>query len=289
MVPRAALLMLPLLVLGCVPSEDSSEATSAPAPVVRRGPEPDKTVVFHENLSMDIYRPKSGKGPFPAVLLLHGGGWSGGNRQQMAGVAEIFAAEGIVAVTADYRLAPRFLWPAQREDVAAAVAYLRDNAKELDIRPDGIGASGVSAGGHLSSILGTVQPGVPEKSRVQAVGSISGIHDLNAPMTPAGDGYGIIENLMGEKTGKDVERRKEASPATYVDAKAAPTMFVCGGKDGLVPRSQSELIEKKLKAAGVAVEILDVPDMGHVPEPDKPDEAAAMRTLARWMKAKLGG
>lgn len=286
---RFLLLMLPLMAIGCAASEAEPEVATSPAQALPPAIPPDKTVVYKEGLSLDFYRPKSGTGPFPAVILLHGGGWSGGNRRQMAEIAKIFAEEGIVGVTADYRLAPRALWPAQREDVAAAVAYLREHAKELDIRPNGIGASGVSAGGHLSAILGTVQPGVPEKSRVQAVGSISGIHDLNAPMTPAGDGYGIIETLLGESRGRDGEKRKEASPVTYVDAKAAPTHFVVGGKDPLVPRSQSELIAKKLKAAGVEVEIVDVPDMGHVPEPDKPDEAEAMRKLARWMKSKLGG
>lgn len=282
--------MLPLMVIGCAASEAEPDDAASPAPPPAPKYAPDKTVVFKDDLSLDFYRPKSGPGPFPAVILLHGGGWSGGHRRQMASIAKIFAEEGVMGVTADYRLAPRALWPAQREDVAAAVAYLREHAKELEIRPGAIGASGVSAGGHLSAILGSVQPGIPENSRVQAVGSISGIHDLGAPMTPAGDGYGIIETLLGETRGtRDEVKRKEASPITYVDAKSAPTHFVVGGKDPLVPRSQSELIEKKLKAAGVEAEIVDVPDMGHVPEPDKPDEAEAMRKLARWMKSKLGG
>lgn len=269
--------MLPLAVIGCGSSDDAGETmvVSTPPPVVHS--DADQTVTYRDQLAMDIYRPKSGKGPFPAVLLLHGGGWSGGRRSEMAGIAKVFAAEGFVAATADYRLAPAHLWPAQRQDVFDAVDYLRTHAKELEIRSESIGAAGVSAGGHLSAILGTAQ-------KVHAVGSISGIHDFNAPMTPEGDRYGIIERLLGEKE-RDTAKRREASPLSYVDGKSAPTMFVCGGKDPLVPRSQSEGMEKALKAAKVKTEILDVPDMGHVPNVDKPDEAEAMRKLAKWMRS----
>lgn len=198
-----------------------------------------------------------------------------GHRSEMAGIARIFAGEGFVAATADYRLAPAHLWPAQRQDVFDAVDYLRAHARELNILPEAISAAGVSAGGHLSAILGTFQ-------RVRAVGSISGIHDFNAPLTPDGDRYGIIERLLGE-TERDEAKRREASPLTYVDGKSAPTMFVCGGKDPLVPRSQSEGMEKALKAAKVETQILDVPEMGHVPNVENRDEAEAMTKLAKWM------
>jgi acetyl esterase/lipase len=263
--------MLPLAVMGCGASDD---VVSVPPPVVVKS-DADQTVNYREGLAMDLYLPRSGKGPFPAVLLLHGGGWSMGHRSEMAGIARVFATEGFVAATADYRLAPAHLWPAQRQDVFDAVDYLRAHARELGILPQAIGAAGVSAGGHLSAILGTAQ-------KVQAVGSISGIHDFSAPMTPDGDRYGIIERLLGE-TERDEAKRREASPLTYVDGTSAPTMFVCGGKDPLVPRSQSEGMAKALKAAKVKTEILDVPDMGHVPNVDKPDDAEAMRSLARWM------
>ena len=75
----------------------------------------------------------------------------------MVDAARVFADEGVMAITADYRLVPGSLWPAQREDVVAAVAYLRDHAAELGLRPEKIGAAGVSAGGHLSAILGTAR------------------------------------------------------------------------------------------------------------------------------------
>ncbi|MGV3616400.1 MAG: alpha/beta hydrolase [Fimbriimonas sp.] len=286
---RLAPLTLPLLVLGCGASEE--EPVPAPAPQVpsKTLDSEVKTVEYKDELKLDFYRPKEGKAPFPAVILLHGGGWSGGSRSEMAGIARIFAEEGLMGVTASYRLAPKNLWPAQREDVAAAVAYLREHAEELDIKRDAIGASGVSAGGHLSTILGTDGPGIDAMSRVQAVGSISGIHDLAAPMTSDGDRYRIVETLLGETTKRDPAKRKEASPATYASGTTAPTMFVVGGEDPLVPRSQSELMEKRLKAAGVEAEILDVPEMGHVPNPNHPADEAAMRRLAKWMKAKLGG
>jgi acetyl esterase/lipase len=205
----------------------------------------------------------------------------------MSTIGRAFTNEGMVAVSADYRLVPGARWPAQRDDVAAAVAYLRKHAEELSILPGRIGAAGVSAGGHLSATLGVRHPKVPPISRVQAVGSISGIHDLAAPLTTDGNSFRIVENLLGEGGEPDLDARREGSPVTYVDANAAPTFFVVGGRDDLVPRAQAELMERRLRAAGVEAEILDIPTMGHVPDLDRPEDLRAMRELARWMRRQL--
>jgi triacylglycerol lipase len=108
-----------------------------------------------EKLKADLYQPQ-GAGPFPAILVVHGGAWRSGNRAQLAWAAQIMARRGYVAVAIEYRHAPKAPFPAQIEDCQAAVAWMRDNAKQFRIDPQHIGAYGYSAGGHLVALLGVL-------------------------------------------------------------------------------------------------------------------------------------
>src|SRR6185312_1459837 len=118
------------------------------------------STVGTEKLRLDLAAPTSG-GPYPAVLLLHGGAWKVGNRSDLSrsspgtpSVIEQVAARGYVAVSASYRLAPKHKFPAQIEDARTAVRFLRANAKKFNIDPERIAAGGFSAGGHLALLLG---------------------------------------------------------------------------------------------------------------------------------------
>src|SRR5262245_50768799 len=128
-----------------------------------------------------------GKGPFPAVVCIHGGGWYQGQRQDMDFMTEVLARRGYVAATVSYRPAPGARFPAQIEDCKAAVRWLRANARRYHINPGRIGATGPSAGGHLACLLGVTgkkdrleggggNPG--HSSRVQAVVSFFGRTDF---------------------------------------------------------------------------------------------------------------
>src|SRR4051812_24172981 len=153
--------------------------------------EPD--IVFIQaggtSLRLAMARPAQGPGPFPAVVCLHGGGWVGGSRKQMAQTLEVLARRGYVAVAPDYRLAPAHPWPAGAEDCKAAVRWLRGNAGKYRIDPERVGVVGLSAGGHLACLLGVTEAsdglegtgGHPDKSsRVQAVVSFAAPTDLTA-------------------------------------------------------------------------------------------------------------
>lgn len=105
-------------------------------------------------LLLNLALPKDGKGPFPAVVCIHGGGWRAGKREDMDSMAELLARRGYVAATVSNRLVPTARFPAQIEDCKAAVRSLRANAAKYQINPDRIGEIGPSAGGHLSCLLG---------------------------------------------------------------------------------------------------------------------------------------
>ena len=102
-----------------------------------------------EHLKLDLAQPKPIDGLAPAVVCIHGGGWAGGGREGWDDVCKQLAARGYVAITVTYRLAPKYVFPAQIDDVKAAVRWLRANAERLKVDPNRIGAVGDSAGGHL--------------------------------------------------------------------------------------------------------------------------------------------
>src|ERR1041385_9059131 len=114
-----------------------------------------------QHLLLDMASPKDGKGPFPAILCIHGGGFRAGDRHGYDGLIKKLAERGYVAVTVEYRLSPKFQFPATVYDVRAAVRWLSANAKKYRIHPNRIGVPGGSAGGHLAQFLG-VTMGVPE-------------------------------------------------------------------------------------------------------------------------------
>jgi len=205
----------------------------------------------------------------------------------MTEIAEGLSKAGFFTVSIDYRLAPVHRHPTQFEDAQAAVRYLRTHASELGIKPNKIGALGFSAGGHLSMLLGTREGQGSPSSRVQAVGSISGIHDLNEPLTSSGERYGIVQALLGEKGKPDKVRRKEGSPVTYVDAATAPTMFIQGKIDPLVPPEQSLVAVKALKDAKVKAQYLEVEGMGHGLQLSRKPDQEAFGKMVKFLHSEL--
>ena len=104
-----------------------------------------------------VYRP-AGKGPFPALVCVHGGAWVSGDRFATSGFAELVAATGIVVMAIDTRLAPRYPYPAAVEDVHCAVRWLKAHAAQYDIDAGNVGALGISSGGYLA-LLASLCPG----------------------------------------------------------------------------------------------------------------------------------
>ena len=223
-------------------------------------------------LKLDVAAPAEGDGPFPVVLYLHGGGWVGGDRKQMAQSLEVLARRGFVTVSPDYRLAPAHRFPAQIEDCKAAVRCLRAYAKRSKIDPERIGVVGFSAGAHLACLLGVTDKddglegnggNLDRSSRVQAVVSFFGPTDL---FGETWDRTVVEKNLVpllgGTKVEKSAEYRR-ASPLTYAARKSPPFLLFHGSEDKLVPPSQSRRMVEKLQAAGSPARVILVEGAGH--------------------------
>lgn len=226
-------------------------------------------------LKLDIVRP-DGPGPYPAVVCIHGGGWSSGRRRDMRFMQEALARRGYVTISPEYRFAPKDLWPAQVHDVKAAVRWLRSHASEYHVDAEKFGATGISAGGHLSVMLGVLEPkdglegeaaeGSPP-SRVQAVVNIVGPVDLAAADIPD-QVKPIVTNLLGGPAASKVEVAASASPATFITRDDAPMLSFYGSKDPLVPPSQGTILGAKMSAAGVPGRVELMVGAGHGPNPD---------------------
>jgi acetyl esterase len=95
-----------------------------------------------------VYAPADG-GPFPALLDVHGGAWSGGTRLANVSLDRALAATGMVVVAIDFRLGPEHPYPASIADVHYAVRWLKGRAAQLNALPEPLGALGTSSGGHM--------------------------------------------------------------------------------------------------------------------------------------------
>jgi acetyl esterase/lipase len=224
------------------------------------------------DLKLDLAMPKNGPGPFPAVVCIHGGGWRGGKRQDLAKLIEFLAGKGYVAVTVSYRLSDKARFPAQIEDCKAAVRWLRANAKKYQVNPDRIGAIGFSAGGHLVCLLGTSDKkdglegkggNADQSSRVQAVVSFFGPTNFNTKDWSDQVEETFLIPLLGATYKDKPELYKRVSPINYVTKDDPPFLFFHGTKDTLVGLRHSNELAAKLKKAGVAAEVVEVKGEGH--------------------------
>ena len=230
------------------------------------------------DLKLDLAMPADGAGPFPAVVCIHGGGWVGGDRKDMANTIRALARCGYVAVSPDYRLAPKDHFPAPVEDCKAAVRWLRANAGAYKIDPDHIGAVGFASGGHLACMLGVTDKddglegsggNADESSRVQAVVSFFAPTDLTVsdwnPVMTAKNLVPLIGGTLAEKP----EAYRKASPLTYAGKNAAPLVIFHGDKDKIVPLEQSRKLTAKITEAGGVARVFVVEGEGHDFQKDK--------------------
>ena len=260
-----------------------------PGPVVEPASEPvvERDVVYGRGgtteLRLDVVHPATGEAPWPAVLLLHGGGWRSGARGDLFARALALARRGYLAATADYRLAPADPFPAAVEDVSCAVRFLRAQAGPWRLHPRRIAVWGEEeGGGHLALLLGVLGAGdgfhgtgghAAHARDVQAVVAFHAPSDLTTWRA-----WTSAEPFLVQRYGKGSEglladflaARERASPAlarasptTYVSAGDAPVLSVHGDADPVVPVEQARALHRALRVAGVAERLVEVPGGAH--------------------------
>lgn len=236
-----------------------------------------------QTLLADVYRPR-GAGPFPAVLVIHGGGWESGDRAQVESIARRVAARGYVVVNTTYRLAPAWRFPAPLQDVQQAVVWMRANAATLDIDPEHIGAFGYSAGAQLVALLGGIGADDPlgrPGAAVQAV--VAGGTPTDLGKWAEGR---LVEQFLGGKRAERPAEYRAASPLSYVSAGDPPVFLYHGAADTLVPPDHATDYAAALAAAGVPHELFLLRGRGHILAflTDGAAVDAALEFLDRWLR-----
>jgi acetyl esterase/lipase len=231
-----------------------------------------------------VYRPQ-GAGPFPSVLVIHGGAWKRGDYGYSEGLAGQLAARGYLAVSIEYRLVPEFVWPAQLHDVQQALRWMRSDAgRAHGIDPQRIATFGYSAGGHLSALVagvaGDPQWGAPE-TQVRAV--VTGGIPADLPRFKHGS---LVPAFIGGSWEQKAEDFVAASPLTHVRAGHPPVFVYHAANDTLVPVEQAEVYRDALAAAGVTHEYFVLEGRGHITGAltDGPAIDAALEFLDRYLR-----
>lgn len=226
----------------------------------------------NQHLQLNMARPKSGDGPFPTIVCIHGGGFRAGSREGYNGLCIKLAQQGYVAMTVSYRLAPKFQFPAAIHDTKAAVRWARANAGKYKIDPNRIGVTGGSAGGHLAQFLAVTSDvkefegtGGNEKfsSKVACVVNVYGPSDFTKSYGKSVDAAEVLPLWLGGNLETARAKHIQASPLNWVTPHAAPTLCIHGTDDKYVAHEQAVWMIDRLKACGVEAKLLTLEGAGH--------------------------
>ncbi len=227
------------------------------------------------NLKLNLYRPKDKK-KYPALLMIHGGGWSSGDLFLQIPMAQQIASKGYVTIPVEYRLSPEAEFPAAVHDLKTAIKWIRANAGIYNIDTAKIAVSGCSAGGLLAMMVGMTnfQPEFETRreysdynSNVHAIVNIDGISDFTTDELVA-----VRESLAKNKIpaavkwlGGTYEHKtytwKMASPVNHITKDSAPVFFI----NSSIPRFHAgrDMVIEKLSSYDIYTEVFTLADTPH--------------------------
>lgn len=241
------------------------------------------------SLTLDAYVP-DGPGPFPTVIIVHGGGFARGDKQTyVPPLFEPLSQAGFAWFTINYRMHPQFRFPDAVDDVESAIRFVNAHAREYKVDLRRVVLMGESAGGALVSFVG-----VRHQSAIKlaAVVPFYGVHDWQqrAEEEAAGKvGPSIWREFFSVPPGNSpeaVKRMREVSATTYIKKGLPPFLLIHGTEDTQVNYQQSVRMQKRMKEAGNICDLITVAGgphgMGVITKfPDTKGKMIA------WLKATL--
>jgi acetyl esterase/lipase len=253
---------------------------SWPEPVAR------KTYLVAGTLKLDFY-PAVGRSPAPCVVVIHGGGWDNGDRGEVRQLDDWLARSGYAVAAVSYRLAPEAIWPAQRDDIAAAVAYLKANAGTLGVEASRLVLFGRSAGGQIAeacaysfhdpSIRGVIALYAPSDMRFSWSWGRSD-DALNSPR--------LLQDYLGGSPERAGPAYDSASGYFLAGSQSPPTLLIHGKVDTLAWFKQSERLDGRLDELGVPHLLVTMPWAAHALEYNLSSPSGQLTTYAlSWFLA----
>ncbi len=202
----------------------------------------------------------------PLVVWIHGGGWRGGDKRAVE--VDYLLREGYAVASVNYRLSGDEIFPAQIQDVNAALGFLRNHAAEYHLDPGGFVVGGDSAGAYLATLAGLSANAQPDTFttdpdvRIVAIVNFFGPMDLTVAATLRDEPDDLVDLLGGTARAKP-DLARAASPVFWIDAADPPVLTIHGDADQIVPVSQSQVLDNALADAGVEHTLIVIPDAPH--------------------------
>lgn len=246
------------------------------------------TLVSHR---MDIFIPEISKASYPAVMIIYGSAFFGDDMKQNA--YNIFGKSllkrGFAVITVNHRSSRDAIFPAQIQDIKAAIRYIKGNGEKYQIDTSFVGITGYSSGGHLSAMAGTsgsVKTMTINSESADIEGKLGDYLSYSSSVDAVVDWFGPVDFQTMDSCGStmvhDAPDSPEsifigapiqdnddlcalANPISYVDSNDPPFLIFHGDADPLVPHCQSEELHKALKNAGVPSQFVLVSEAGHGP------------------------
>jgi acetyl esterase/lipase len=238
------------------------------------------------SLRLDASVPE-GNGPFPIAILVHGGGWSRGDKQDE--ILTLFAPLTEAKFTwfsINYRLAPAHRYPACLDDVETAVRWVKAHAAKYKGDPKRVALIGYSAGGHLTNLAAVY---ASADTRVQAVVGLAPPTDLVLDTLRRDSLSASLKNLMDREAVNDevLELLWNMSPINHLHKELPPFLLIHGTRDKSVPFTQSLHLQARLKAFGVPCELIAIENAPHAIMEWEQVEAGYKNKMVAWLKRTL--
>lgn len=270
--------MKPILLSLLLPILAHSQTASVPGFKVLRNQ--DYVGAGNVRQMLDLYLPEAPSAELrPLLVYIHGGGWAAGSKDRAEVLTGLIKGTPLVGASLNYRLSNEAKWPAQIHDCKAAIRWLRAHAKEHGINPDKIAAFGISAGGHLVSMLGVTGGEkdlegnlglhLDQSSRVTCVLDFCGPSNFltfggKGSTIDPDDPKGALARLIGGPLKDKREIGQNASPVSHLSSDDAPFLIIHGDKDTIVPYSQAQEFDAALEAAKLPSTLITGTDGPHV-------------------------
>lgn len=223
-----------------------------------------------EGAKLDIYRPEeiTEATPAPVVMFIYGGGWAAGDKFEYEFVGRAFAANGYIAVIADYRKYPEVTYPQFLEDNAAAMKWIEDNISQYAGDPNRFFLAGHSAGAYNAVMLALDQSFRREYNVTMPIRAVAGI---SGPYNFYPFEYDEVRRVFGKAPNPE-----GTQPMNLVTSDAPPMLLVSGTSDPIVRMQNSTAFANKLRAQGIWVTEKFYEGFGHM------EPVIALGALWRW-------